>query len=267
MDRFARFIFFAALSVLFGVCLFCGEMAIAQEKTVELKLLDNTVVSGYFRGISLLDHEGTEHSISIDELPTFVRNKLSEVLERETARLKAKAEIGTILEVIDGDTFRFQGEAGKTRAIRLHSIDAPELNQPFGKEAAKYLADLVKNKTVSIIVRRLDDKYRRDIADLYVNDLWIVGHLVENGYAWNYVAYSDSDEIVALEKAARKAKRGLWADSTAVAPWIFRKLRAVQKEEIRSRSVETLRQTHATAVPGKPLVIESNIEKPTTLAP
>ena len=47
----------------------------------------------------------------------------------------------------------------------------------FGKEAARYLASLVKGKTVSIIVRRFDDKYGRDIADLYVDDMWVVGHL------------------------------------------------------------------------------------------
>ena len=117
---------------------------------------------------------------------------------------------------------RLQGEDGKARTIRLYQIDAPEWNQPFGKEATEYLAGLVKDKMVSIIVRGRDG-YGRDIADLYVDDLWVIGRLVENGYAWNYTTYSDSEELAALEKQAREAKRGLWADPSPISPWDYRK--------------------------------------------
>ena len=81
---------------------------------------------------------------------------------------------------------------------------------------------MVKGKTVTIIVRSRDG-YARDIADLYVDDLWVVGRLVENGYAWNYTTYSDSEELAALEKQAREAKRGLWADPSPISPWDYRK--------------------------------------------
>ncbi len=154
------------------------------------------------------------------------QDRLLKVFQQETARQKANAEIGKIVDIIDGDTVRFQDEDGKTRTIRLYQIDAPEWNQPFGKEAARYLASLVKGKTVSIIVRRFDDKYGRDIADLYVDDMWVVGHLVEKGYAWNYVAYSDSAEIVALEQ---KTNNSAWKLSHGRKKWQIEKESPVQK--------------------------------------
>ena len=48
--------------------------------------------------------------------------------------------------------------------------------------------------------------------------------LVEAGLAWWYQRYAPDDrELAEAEKEARAAKRGLWADSDAVAPWEWRK--------------------------------------------
>ncbi len=205
-DPMIRFPFLAAVNrAAFCVWLFCVATVFAQESAFELKLADGTVASGQFKDVTIVltDQEGSKRAISFAELRPAIQDRLLKVFQQETARQKANAEIGKIVDIIDGDTVRFQDEDGKTRTIRLYQIDAPEWNQPFGKEAARYLAGLVKGKTVSIIARRFDDKYGRDIADLYVDDMWVVGHLVEKGYAWNYVAYSDSAEIVALGLASK----------------------------------------------------------------
>ncbi|HBT76516.1 MAG TPA: hypothetical protein DEB39_06230 [Planctomycetaceae bacterium] len=198
---------FRAVTQSFVFCIGLFGAAVFAQESFDLKLADGTVASGHFKDMTLVltDREGTERAVMFAELHPFVRDRLVRVLRQETDHLKAGAEIGKITAVIDGDTFRFRGEDGKARTIRLYQIDAPESNQPFGEEASAYLAGLVKGKTVSIIVRRRDDRYGRDIADLYVDDLWVVGRLVENGYAWNYTTYSDSEELAAREKQARKA--------------------------------------------------------------
>ncbi len=47
--------------------------------------------------------------------------------------------------------------------------------------------------------------------------------LVKAGFAWWYRRYAPDDETLAqLEHEARAAKRGLWADPHAVAPWEWR---------------------------------------------
>ena len=47
--------------------------------------------------------------------------------------------------------------------------------------------------------------------------------IIEAGFGWHYVQYSDSAVHAAAEQEARKAKRGLWAHPNPVAPWEFRK--------------------------------------------
>ena len=47
--------------------------------------------------------------------------------------------------------------------------------------------------------------------------------LVKAGLAWRYRQYPPEDETLKqLEQEARQAKRGLWVDPHAVAPWAGR---------------------------------------------
>ncbi len=50
--------------------------------------------------------------------------------------------------------------------------------------------------------------------------------LVRAGFAWWYRRYAPADErLEQLERDARGAKRGLWADPHAVPPWEWRRMR------------------------------------------
>lgn len=46
---------------------------------------------------------------------------------------------------------------------------------------------------------------------------------VSAGMAWVYVRYARDPALFQLQDEARTAKRGLWADSSPVPPWDFRK--------------------------------------------
>ena len=46
--------------------------------------------------------------------------------------------------------------------------------------------------------------------------------LVAAGYAWWFRRYSTDRGLESLEQAARRARRGLWADENPVPPWDFR---------------------------------------------
>ncbi|MGM0675760.1 MAG: thermonuclease family protein, partial [Spirochaetota bacterium] len=48
---------------------------------------------------------------------------------------------GTVVEVRDGDTVEVYVGA-QTVPVRLHGIDSPESNQPYGERATRYTSEL-----------------------------------------------------------------------------------------------------------------------------
>lgn len=74
------------------------------------------------------------------------------------------------------------------------------------------------------------DKYGRTLADVLLSDRTNVNHkLVEEGWCWWYRKYAPGDAVLEeLEKAARDAKKGLWADPVPIPPWVYRKAKRGQ---------------------------------------
>jgi endonuclease YncB( thermonuclease family) len=70
----------------------------------------------------------------------------------------ASAEVlgGRVTSVADGDTLIVQTEKGQQR-VEIAGIDAPEMSQPFGKQARDRLAKLVTGKKVTVLWTKKDD--------------------------------------------------------------------------------------------------------------
>jgi endonuclease YncB( thermonuclease family) len=66
--------------------------------------------------------------------------------------------------VVDGDTIIVQ----KTN-LRLHGVDAPELEHPYGKSAKSALIALCKGQTVRAELRGFDD-HGRTVAQCFLPD-------------------------------------------------------------------------------------------------
>ena len=127
------------------------------------------------------------------------------------------------MSIADGDTISVLRN-GRPQRVRLNGIDCPESRQPFGTKAKRFTGDLVFGKMVTI--RTVDvDRYGRIVADVTLPDGRNLNYeLVKAGLAWWYRRYAPRDSILeALELAARKARRGLWVDPHAIAPWEWRK--------------------------------------------
>ncbi len=124
--------------------------------------------------------------------------------------------------VSDGDTITVL-HSGKPVRIRLHGIDCPEKRQAFGKRAKQFTSRLTYGKTVTVRDLGLD-RYGRTIGDVILPDGRMLNQeLVKAGFAWWYHRYAPDDETLAqLEREAREAQRGLWADPHAVPPWEWR---------------------------------------------
>ena len=113
--------------------------------------------------------------------------------------------------VIDGDTIHIN-----KNKIRLHAIDAPEINQTCNKnsrvwncgvESTKFLKELIGNNKIECITKG-KDRYNRFIGICYKDNLDLNSEMVLNGWAIAYRYYSK--DYVEEEEKAKQEKRGIW---------------------------------------------------------
>ncbi|HMN45378.1 MAG TPA: thermonuclease family protein [Povalibacter sp.] len=129
---------------------------------------------------------------------------------------------GPVTDAIDGDSLKAKIQ-GVVMEFRLAGIDAPESDQPYGKQAAAELRALVKGRQITVVFEDVD-RYGRVVGDVWVDSLFINRELVARGAAWFYPQFARDDALFQAEEAARDAKRGLWALSAdeRVEPWVWR---------------------------------------------
>jgi endonuclease YncB( thermonuclease family) len=132
---------------------------------------------------------------------------------------------GKVVNVTDGDTVVVLRAGNIQEKIRLAEIDCPEKSQAFGQGAKQFTLDQAAQKNVTVEVRD-HDRYGRTVGEVFLPDGKSLNReLVRNGYAWWYRRYSKDESLGELEAQARTARRGLWSDQNAVAPWDWRKNR------------------------------------------
>ena len=127
------------------------------------------------------------------------------------------------LRVVDGDTIHLNGEK-----IRFTGIDTPELKQtcvkegltePCGVTAKEILVEKVGDNKVKCISEG-KDRYKRTLAECFVNDESLSSYLVRSGYAFAYRKYSK--KFIKDEDYARLNKIGMWSMNFEY-PWDFRR--------------------------------------------
>ena len=132
-------------------------------------------------------------------------------------------EICYVYDVTDGDSIKVINSDKIKFRVRLIGIDAPEINQAFGKRSKQFLIDKILNQKITLDVEG-EDKYNRKLANIYFNDEWINLLMVESGHAWHYVKYSDNKYLQGAQDEAKSNKKGLWKNKEAIPPWKFRKM-------------------------------------------
>ncbi len=124
-----------------------------------------------------------------------------------------------VVEIIDGDTVVLADGS----EVRLVGLQAPKLplgrkgfaEWPLAKTARETLVELVLDRTVTLAYGgRRQDRHGRRLAHLIRDDgLWVQGAMLEAGMARVYT-FPDNRaavaEMLALERAARSARRGIW---------------------------------------------------------
>jgi endonuclease YncB( thermonuclease family) len=148
--------------------------------------------------------------------------------------VSAQADTTGTVCVINGDMIsidgvRFGNECKDGTVVRLHGIDAPELEQKCrndegaifkcGLYAASFLLEFVKGKIVKCHGNS-QDADGNWLMRCYVDGENINAHMVREGWALSYEMLSRRYQPDEVE--AKKAKNGIWAFEF-IKPWDWRK--------------------------------------------
>jgi endonuclease YncB( thermonuclease family) len=130
---------------------------------------------------------------------------------------------GRVERVIDGDSLQVRIEGLGLIEVRLHGVDTPEYDQPYGSAAERELRRLVAWQRVELVSETVDS-YGRLVATVYRGDVNVNREMVSRGYAWWYRRYARFDAALRrAEKEARAQRRGLWRDDDPMPPWDWRR--------------------------------------------
>ena len=132
-------------------------------------------------------------------------------------------ETADVVRVVDGDTLEVFLD-GEPRIIRLIGVDTPETVHPrrpvecFGAEASAFMTRLAAGKQVRLETDQQTgnrDRYRRLLRYVYLPDGRILNaEIIAQGYGFAYTRYpfTRMEDFRSLERDARAAGRGLWAE-------------------------------------------------------
>lgn len=140
---------------------------------------------------------------------------------------KPPVVVGKVTKVIDGDTLEIIESGVSTRRIRLKGIDAPERNQAFAIESTRSLARLTNGKEVIIEWEKIDE-HDRLVGRVLIEKRDICLEQIRAGMAWHFKRYQheqtarERELYDRSENEARSARKGLWADSKPLEPWVVR---------------------------------------------
>lgn len=129
--------------------------------------------------------------------------------------------VGRVTRITDGDTIHVDVN-GTDERVRYIGIDTPETEhsprgaERFGAEATEANRALVENREVRLVLDVQErDRYGRLLAYVYVDETFVNAELVQRGFAKQMTVPPNvrhAEELGRLEREARAARRGLWAD-------------------------------------------------------
>jgi len=171
----------------------------------------------------------------------------------------------SVVRVFDGDGFL--AEVGEPRrgiknnlSVRMGFIDAPEMEQPGGKEARDFLTSIIAGKRVELVILTkrdtggIVDRHGRVVAVPYIRQAAppsltvpstarsicrnIELEMVINGWAWVLDRYCPNESYFEALEDAQLHRRGIWARDDNVHPWEIKAERYRARRASASRGIE-----------------------------
>ena len=138
--------------------------------------------------------------------------------------LAGELEGVVIIGVPEGDFFEVVHES-TVFSVRLQDVDAPEISQPYGRDAQVFAESLALGKRAKVFTSApfLPGTVQKGIIILD-SGLNLSHELLKAGLAWwDRKAARGNDSLWKLEQDARTEHRGLWQDEDPIEPWEWRK--------------------------------------------
>jgi micrococcal nuclease len=136
----------------------------------------------------------------------------------EATSLGAAGDVG-VVRVVDGDTIVVAIGGPKGTKVRLIGIDTPERDHCYFGQATDRMRSLVEGRRVRLQRDVSEtDRYGRLLRYVYVGKIFVNAIMVSEGFAAAATYPPDvahAGEFIALERAARLARRGLWGPACA----------------------------------------------------
>lgn len=128
-----------------------------------------------------------------------------------------------VTEIISGDTIKVLHNE-ELKIISLYGIECPVGKQPYSKEAAEFITELIMGQLIEVDPI-LSSSQGGVIGILYFKDQCLNEELIKAGLAWVSLKTARIAKIrVAwrgLESEAKKTGTGLWSDPDPILPWKF----------------------------------------------
>ncbi|OGL62259.1 hypothetical protein A3C09_04635 [Candidatus Uhrbacteria bacterium RIFCSPHIGHO2_02_FULL_47_44] len=156
--------------------------------------------------------------ISIASLWFYHNSTDQHTLDKQKAKIAIESQV---IRVVDGDTI-IVALNHKPETVRLLGVNTPETvapNRPvqcFGPEASAYAKNLMIDRIVKLESDPSQDnrdRYDRLLRFVFLEEMNINKTLIQNGFAREYtykIPYQYQKEFRAVQKIAKKNKRGLW---------------------------------------------------------
>jgi endonuclease YncB( thermonuclease family) len=101
--------------------------------------------------------------------------------------------------------------------VSIRGIQCPNLTQPFSDAARDFVVEFCFLRDVKLVNGQIDDDVF--VAEVVVDERNLGRFILGKGLAWHDKQKSNDKNLARYEQQAREAKRGLWSDPDAVAPW------------------------------------------------
>jgi len=156
-------------------------------------------------------------------LPRWLEVCLLVAIAVSSTGVYATTWTGEVSHVSDGDTLWVrQARHREAHPVRIQGIDAPEICQSFGPQAAEALSAYVLGQRVHVTVHA-HDPYGRALARVTLGGVDVGAWMVRQGYAWSYYYQRSKGPYARVEAQAHKLGLGLFAESDPMPPREFRR--------------------------------------------
>uniref|UniRef100_A0A7S3E6B7 TNase-like domain-containing protein n=1 Tax=Rhodosorus marinus TaxID=101924 RepID=A0A7S3E6B7_9RHOD len=166
-------------------------------------------------------HNG--NSILVEVIPNFLPR---EVFEANKAYLLASQQNATVSmkrclqDMIEHHYYpTSNGCAARLITVRLRGLLTPRPDEKHHQEVTTFLKALVENQKVHVHVY-FKDRFNRAVADVVLEDDTSVSHtMLRAGMAWYTARYDRGYDLLEIEREARRAKIGIWAQRGPFKLW------------------------------------------------